>query len=218
MKHAHERLEHSFLADAAPQRDNLAAIIVAGGRSARMGGIDKSTISLNGVRLIDHLLAGLQSLGIAQDNIVIVSTKTLAENIAHTAESPAFGGPLAGISAGLQAIPASSSRVAIFSVDAPDSWKLLPQLANTLANNAERDAAIIKDDAGIANPLCSVWKTAQLSSALTEIGDPHDKPARALVRHSDWVGVDGTGLETDYDTLAELKARGAVELPANSQE
>ena len=178
-----------------------------------MGGIDKSTIRLNGTRLIDHQLAGVQSLGIGKKSIVIVSTKHLAAGITHTAEKPAYGGPLAGIAASLSVIPDSAKRVAIFSVDAPDSWQLLPDLASALERNAERDAAIIKDDAGIANPLCSVWLSDSLRASLAEIGDTHNKPARALVRHSDWVAVDGAGLEVDYDSLAELQARGAVELP-----
>ena len=213
MNHPENSPTQKFLADATPDRDNLAVIILAGGRSQRMGGIDKSTISLNGTRLIDHLLTGVQELGVDRDNVVIVSTKTLAEGITHTAEKPAFGGPLAGISAGISALPAAAGLVAILSVDAPDSWKLMPELSNALARNAERDAAIIKDSAGIANPLCSVWEVSKLRQSLAEIGDAHDKPARALVRHSDWVGVDGTGCETDYDTLAELKARGQVKLP-----
>ena len=142
---------------------------------------------------------------------MIVSTKHLAAGITHTAEKPAYGGPLAGIAASLSVIPDSAKRVAIFSVDAPDSWQLLPDLASALERNAERDAAIIKDDAGIANPLCSVWLSDSLRASLAEIGDTHNKPARALVRHS--VAVDGAGLEVDYDSLAELQARGAVELP-----
>lgn len=205
--------EQKILADDSPNFDDLTVVILAGGRSERMGGIDKSTIRLNGTRLIDHQLAGVQSLGIGKKSIVIVSTKHLAAGITHTAEKPAYGGPLAGIASSLSVIPDSAKRVAIFSVDAPDSWQLLPDLASALERNAERDAAIIKDDAGIANPLCSVWLSDSLRASLAEIGDTHNKPARALVRHSDWVGVDGAGLEVDYDSLAELQARGAVELP-----
>lgn len=205
--------EQKFPTDDSPNFDDLAVVILAGGRSERMGGIDKSTIRLNGTRLIDHQLAGVQSLGIDKNFIVIVSTKHLAAGITHTAEKPAYGGPLAGISASLSVIPDSVKRVAILSVDAPDSWQLLPDLAAALERNAERDAAIIKDDAGIANPLCSVWRSGRLRASLAEIGEAQNKPARALVRHSEWVSVDGAGLEVDYDSLAELQVRGAVELP-----
>ncbi|MDK8500214.1 NTP transferase domain-containing protein [Corynebacterium pseudodiphtheriticum] len=205
-----------ILADESPAYDDLAVIILAGGRSERMGGIDKSTIRLNGTRLIDHQLAGVLSLGVEKRAIVIVSTKQLAAEISHTAENPAFGGPLAGISAGLSAIPTGAQRVAILSVDAPDSWQLLPALMAELTRHTERDAAIIEDEAGIANPLCSVWKSERLQANLAEIGAAHNKPARALVHHADWIGVDGGGLEVDYDSLAELKVRGAVELPTDN--
>ncbi|MDK4320734.1 molybdenum cofactor guanylyltransferase [Corynebacterium pseudodiphtheriticum] len=205
-----------ILADDSPTYDDLAVIILAGGRSERMGGIDKSTIRLNGTRLIDHQLAGVLSLGVEKQAIVIVSTKKLVAEISHTAENPAFGGPLAGISAGLSAIPTGAQRVAILSVDAPDSWQLLPALMAELTRHTEQDAAIIKDAAGIANPLCSVWKSERLQANLAEIGAAHNKPARALVRHADWIGVDGSGLEVDYDSLAELKVRGAVELPTDN--
>lgn len=85
-----------------------------------------------------------------------------------------------------------------------------------LTRHTERDAAIIEDEAGIANPLCSVWKSERLQANLAEIGAAHNKPARALVHHADWIGVDGGGLEVDYDSLAELKVRGAVELPTDN--
>ena len=45
--------EQKILADDSPNFDDLTVVILAGGRSERMGGIDKSTIRLNGTRLID---------------------------------------------------------------------------------------------------------------------------------------------------------------------
>ena len=68
---------------------------------------------------------------------------------------------------------------------------------------------------GHLEPLCVVWRTASLVAAFDQLGDPRDKPAKALLRIAgSVVPVPGTGAEVDYDTVAELSELGAVELPA----
>ena len=109
----------------------------------------------------------------------------------------------------------ATEMTAVLAVDAPASGTLLEALTNALATNPGADAAAIMSTQGHLEPLCVVWRTASLVAAFDELGDPRDKPAKALLRIAgSVVPVPGTGAEVDYDTVAELSELGAVELPA----
>ena len=43
------------------QQPRLATIVVAGGQGTRMGGVDKASVKVHGVRLVDRLIAQLPS-------------------------------------------------------------------------------------------------------------------------------------------------------------
>lgn len=183
-----------------------AVIVLAGGRGQRMGGVDKAQVTLDGVRLIDHLLAALTGY-----QVVVVSPQPdLGVAVPVVSEQPPFGGPVAGIAAGFRAVE-SSELVAVLSVDAPDSPALLPRLVNTLAQHPAADVAVVRAADGHVQPLCAVWRTAGLRQALDRLGTVRDQAAKKLLRAADLViEVEGDGTERDYDTPRELAERGDV--------
>ena len=188
-------------------------IILAGGVGSRLGGVSKAEVRVNGTRLIDALLATLPThVSVSIVTPYPIELGTHAQTIRCVCEDPPFGGPTAGISAGLN--PATE-MTAVLAVDAPASGTLLEALTNALATNPGADAAAIMSTQGHLEPLCVVWRTASLVAAFDQLGDPRDKPAKALLRIAgSVVPVPGTGAEVDYDTVAELSELGAVELPA----
>ncbi|MGD7002407.1 molybdenum cofactor guanylyltransferase [Corynebacterium halotolerans] len=190
-------------------------IIVAGGRGKRMGGVDKAAVTVNGERLIDHLLDEVSVLDALQQ-VVVVSGRNLEvrPGVKVTAEDPPFSGPVAGILAGMEELrEAAAERTAVLAVDAPESATLIPEL-NEALDESGADVAVIREEGGHLQPLCAVWHTESLWLALNELGDAANKPAKALVGAAGSVTeLAGTGEERDYDTLEELAALGEYELP-----
>lgn len=108
-----------------------AAVVLAGGRSSRLGGVDKATLefgagaapaatdaaaadALEGTRgsapttLLAHVLAQLTDRGIAPEDTVVVGPEALAAHVPAGSrvvrEDPPFAGPAAGIATGIRAL------------------------------------------------------------------------------------------------------------------
>ena len=183
-------------------------IILAGGQGTRMGGVDKASVQLNGRRLVDHLLDQLDG-----HEVIVVSPHPLP-GIATASEDPPFGGPVAGIAAGITELDLHSEFTAILAVDAPHSARMLPALQAAIGSS---DVAVTVAADGWIQPLCAVWRTPSLIRALTSLGEVRDRPVKALLRQvAAVVEVPGDGTETDYDSIGELTALGEVELPGTS--
>ncbi|WIM68622.1 NTP transferase domain-containing protein [Corynebacterium breve] len=125
-------------------------------------------------------------------------------------EDPPFGGPVAGIAAGVSRL--STDFVAVLSVDAPRSARLLPALYSAVESSTS-DCAVVRSSDGFVQPLCALWRKTSLLAALDALGDPRDKSAKSLLRHAKSVAeIAGNGDERDYDTAAELSELGDVQL------
>lgn len=180
----------------------LGVIVLAGGRSRRMGA-DKAQVRLNGVRLVDALLESLP----ASSPHVVVSPFDLG--IPTVSETPPFGGPVAGIAAGLAHL--ETELVGVLAVDAPFSAQLLPNLVSVLDAQCAQVAVVEAAD-GFIQPLCAVWRRDALESALSQVG-ARDVAVKRLLHAAERVAfLHGDGSERDYDTAAELAQLGTIEL------
>ncbi len=131
------------------------AIILGGGRSARMGR-DKRSLRLGG----RSLLALAVDACAARDLIVAVTPDlpddVPAERVVRTLEDPPFGGPVAGIAAGVAALPPAH----------PDDEVLL--LACDLPHVAEIVAVL--DAASLIAPAETPTETEVSTSSTNEAG------------------------------------------------
>lgn len=188
---------------------SLGVIILAGGRSTRMGA-DKATVLLDGRPLITILLASLGRVP-GVDQVVVVSPSLTLEGVTVVSEDPPFGGPVAGIAAGADAL-SEVDLVGVVSVDAPDAAAALPQLVQALEVDADADVAVIRAADGYLQPLCAVWRIASLARALASLSSVRDVAAKKLLAGAEVIiEVPGDGSERDYDTAAELAERGEVD-------
>ena len=179
----------------------LGAVILAGGHGRRMGGADKASLFVHGTRFIDRLLAQLPY----GTPTVAVSPHRLG--VPQVCESPLYGGPVAGIAAGAQAL-SHCSELALFAVDAPDSPQLLPRLRSALVSSTA-DAVLTRAADGYLQPLCSLWRAPALHTQLESLPTTRNVSVRRLIRGANFIEIPGTGAERDYDTRSELR-----ELPA----
>lgn len=110
------------------------ALILAGGRSSRLGGVPKALLSNGSSTLLEQALAACA--GASARIVVGPADLTLPSGVFQTREEPAFGGPAAGISAGLSALKKtnpgllSSSQhwVLVLSCDLPRVGAAVPLL------------------------------------------------------------------------------------------
>jgi len=94
------------------------AIVLAGGRSRRLGGADKRTLQLGGLTLLELAVRAVA----AADTVVAVGPADVPTSrpMRWVLEDPPFGGPAAALGAGLRALADSRHRlVVVAACDAP---------------------------------------------------------------------------------------------------
>ena len=85
----------------------LDVVLLAGGRGARLGGIDKADLELGGRRLLDRALDAVQEAlapAVTLGTIVVVGAVAVPQGVRCTQEDPPYGGPIAGLAAGVVAL------------------------------------------------------------------------------------------------------------------
>jgi molybdopterin-guanine dinucleotide biosynthesis protein A len=134
----------------------IAGVVLAGGRSERMGGREKALVALDGRPMLAHVLERfLPQVGRAAVNANGDPARFEAFGLPVVADQmPGHPGPLAGILAALRwAASAGVDRVATVSSDAP----FIP--ADLVARLAEASAGAIAvaRSAGRVHPLAALW-------------------------------------------------------------
>ncbi|MGN6160101.1 MAG: molybdenum cofactor guanylyltransferase [Marmoricola sp.] len=175
------------------------AIVLAGARSERLGGIDKAMIELSGITLLDRVLAATASA----DHVVVVGPqRTVAASVRWCEEDPPGGGPVPALAAGLAVAP-PSGIVVLLASDLPFIGEGVEALVAALDSAA--DVAVLVDADGRANYLASAWRRNQLEAALTRIGDPTGQSMRRLLNGMTVAEVRDTGgWGEDCDTWEAL--------------
>ncbi|WP_170228433.1 molybdenum cofactor guanylyltransferase [Nesterenkonia populi] len=134
-----------------------AAILLAGGRGARLGGVDKASLTQHGRTLLKHWIEALSVRG--AEEIVVVGPEHLKDqvsmlpyaskepggggdpyvrerpNVTVVREEPAYGGPAAAVYAGMQALQAQTGHVLLLAVDVVDPGPLLNWLLDQAAGS-----------------------------------------------------------------------------------
>ncbi|TFC54973.1 MULTISPECIES: molybdenum cofactor guanylyltransferase [unclassified Cryobacterium] len=214
------------------------AIIVAGGRARRLGGIDKTALVWRGRSLFDGVLAATTG---CRRTCVVGSDADLPADVLRAVEQPRWGGPAAAMVAGLEALArdsggasagtgsagtGSAEWIVVLAGDLVHADDAVPYLLAELdrlltappAHAAQTDAVahrsidglISVDAAGRRQPLLAVYRRAALASS-------------ALLRPADNLSVMGLigplnlvelrlpdALAEDVDTPADAARLGIV--------
>lgn len=157
------------------------AIIVAGGRASRLGGIDKTSLEFEGVPLIRRALEAVETA--ARTCVVGGDTLSLPARAERVRESPPWGGPAAAVAAGIAALRDSTSPfTAVTASDLPRVGEAMPAL---LAASDELpddiDGVLAVDGSGQRQPLLAVYRTAALRRAVAGVPSPENLPVRRLL-------------------------------------
>lgn len=179
-----------------------AAIVLAGGRSERLGGRHKPALPVDGVPMLHRVLAAVPD---ADPRIVVGPPQEVPPGVLVVREDPPYGGPAAAIAAGLDQLPTGGpAYVAVLAADQP--YLTAPAVAAlrrtlTAADPSYAGAAYVDD--GRPQLLCGLWRAAVLRDRRAELGPVRDLAVRRFFAGLPYVSV-GSAADTppwwDCDT------------------
>ncbi|KTR43295.1 hypothetical protein NS263_00450 [Curtobacterium oceanosedimentum] len=155
------------------------AVLLAGGRASRMGGIDKTALVADGLALSDHAVraaAGARSVVL----VGLRDGRTAPDGVVLTREDPPFGGPVAGIAAGLAAITESAPWTLVLACDLVRPERAVSVLFGAADDEADVDGFVAVDQDGRRQPLLALYRSDALRAAVRVLGDPTGAAVRRL--------------------------------------
>ncbi|WP_233712300.1 molybdenum cofactor guanylyltransferase [Kribbella turkmenica] len=173
------------------------ALVLAGGGSTRFGGVDKAMLVLDGVTMLDRVLAATED---AASTVVVGPVRTTYRPVSWTVENPPSGGPVAGIAAGLA--HGSAPIVAVFSCDLP--WLTKDDVTLLVSGLGDHDGHGLRDTEGHEQHLATAYRRTELAAAIRRVGDPRDKSVRRTLAGLDLTWSEPTRAGHDVDTWADL--------------
>lgn len=186
------------------------AVIVAGGRGSRLGGTNKPEWVHRGHRLLDSALAAASGA----DRIVVVGEVEVPAGILLTREDPPFGGPVAGLAAGLVALEQTATAapptwVLLLAADLPDAERAVRRLFEV--DPGHHDGTHLVDSQGKPQWLVGCYR---LDALRTRLASPdHPRSLFGLLEPLELLGVPAPAEVTaDVDTVADA-ARWSVTPP-----
>gem|GEM_PF-1199108 len=212
------------------------SMIIGGGQSQRMGQ-DKSGLKIEGRTLLERTI---DALSFSSEILVVAPPAALEAKpdwppVRFTQEDPPFGGPVAGLVAGVAAwshLP-GSQQVIILPVDMPKPAPAAQRLAaadlsaqaargpDGVAGDAagavdepagamrELDGAVLEDEEGWPQYLLGRYRLAALRRAAQELGDPRNKSMRRFGRLLNVAHIPMANTDlVDVDTPEDAKAHG----------
>lgn len=193
---------------------HTAAVILTGGTGARLGGVDKATIEIAGLTLLEHALGATAG---AREVVVVGSQVPTSRPVTWAREDPPGGGPAAGLLAGVRALAPAPDLVCALAVDMVRfSARTLDRLVAAVSvapTEQPPDGACLVDGGGRLQWLAGVYRYGALMAAAPDGRESeHGLPMRRLVLPLRVVRVPALGDEAhDLDTwedLAHLRETG----------
>ena len=187
------------------------AVVLAGGRSSRLGGHPKPQLIFEGSTLLERTLHAVQDAR----QIVIVGdpgATAVPPTTIVTREDPQFGGPAAAIAAGLSAVTgAAADWVLVLACDMPGVGLAVPVLLSTRAV----DGVVALDDDRREQYLLARYRRAALSEALGALDRPvSGMSVRTLIAGLAVTLVDvPSGSSADVDTWDDAAQLGIPTTP-----
>ncbi|NLE96573.1 MAG: NTP transferase domain-containing protein [Propionibacterium sp.] len=187
------------------------ALIIGGGRSSRMGS-NKLELTLEGRTLLERTLDAIPDAELA---IVVAERLELRRaegwpDVRFTLEEPAFGGPVAGISAGVRLLEgyADDEVVIVLPIDAVSVGDAARALA---AAEPGVDGVVLQDEEGWPQYLFGRYRLGALRRGLVELDEVRDLSVRKFGTRLDvaTIVVD-EAVTADVDTPEQAELAGIL--------
>lgn len=187
------------------------AVVLAGGKAARLGGQAKPQLEVGGRTM---LAAVLDAVADAELRVVVGPPQPVPDGVRQVREEPPRGGPVAALRAGLAEV--GTDVVAVLAGDLPF---LTRALVADLRGRLTDDGVLVVDEGGRDQYLLGVWRTAALRAVSADVRGPTSLrrvlAPLAVTRYRPRVEPGTPPPWTDCDTPADLaRARAAAGEPA----
>lgn len=157
------------------------AVVLAGGRSARLGGRPKARLRQGGRTLLELTLDAVREAA----GVVVVGPPDPAvpEGVLRTREDPPFSGPAAGIAAGLRALDGlpGADWTMTLACDMPGVAGAVPLLLAAARTGSETAGYVCVPPDGHRQPLAALYRSDVLRGAYAG-QDPADRSVFSFVR------------------------------------
>lgn len=154
------------------------AVIVAGGRASRLGGIDKTALIVGRLSLLEHAVAASDGA----ERVVVVSGRAgsvIPVGVLSAQEAPLFSGPASALAAGVAKLErdreAGRARepgwTLVLAADLPRAEEAVTVLRHAAASamgHGGLDGLVAVDDSGRRQPLLALYRTSSLAEAIRE--------------------------------------------------
>lgn len=176
------------------------AVVLAGGTAARLGGADKASIELHGRTLLEHALDAVVD---AAEVVVVGDPVPTERPVTFCRESPRYGGPVAALLTGADALLRAPRTVGVLAVDMPHVGALTFRRLHEAAEG--RDGAVLAGPDG-RRQLALVLDAARLAAVRPDHEAQHGMAVHRLLGPLDLAEVAALGEEhRDVDTWSDLR-------------
>lgn len=188
---------------------SCAAILVAGGRASRMGGIDKPGLLVDGVSMRDRAIAAVHEAGASP--IVVVGPESASPTAADAGvrwirEDPPFTGPAAAVIAGLTAIDHGPEWIFLLACDLPRVAAAAERLLQGIRDlPPEAEGLCLADADDRPQWLTGLYRASALRREAATRGDGRDQPVRALIAGLAPMRLTGADSARDVDTWQDYE-------------
>jgi molybdopterin-guanine dinucleotide biosynthesis protein A len=154
------------------------AVVLAGGRSSRLGGASKAALVFEGRTLLELTLAAVavsRAAVIVGDANIVVSAAPAA-TVPVTRETPPFAGPAAAIATGVEHLAARNAAPSDFTLVLACDMPRVGELVNCLLSTVEADGpgVVALSSDGRTQQLAGVYRTDILLAAVRSHRDADD--------------------------------------------
>ena len=180
--------------------EGFCAVVLAGGRASRLGGVDKAGIEIAGRTLLARALESV----IDAAEVVVVGEQVVTDRpVTFVLEDPRHGGPVAALLTGRDALLRRTPTLAVLAVDMP---RLEARTLDRLRAAArDRDGAVLVGPDG-RRQLALVLDLARLDAVRPDRERQHDLALHRLLAGLDLAEVPAVGDEhRDVDTWSDLR-------------
>ena len=176
------------------------AVVLAGGRAVRMDGADKASVEYLGRTLLERAVEALVD---ASEVVIVGDPVPTSRPVTFVRENPRYGGPVAALLTGRDALLRTPRTLGVLAVDMPrvTAWTF-HRLHRAAAGH---DGAFLTDDSG-RRQLAGVLDPARLDAIRPDHEGQHGMALHRLLRPLDLAEVPPERDEgRDVDTWADLR-------------
>lgn len=177
-------------------------------------GVDKAGLRLDGRTLLQRAVDACQS---CRHVVVVAPAASVAginspgASFSVVLEDPPLGGPVAGIDAGLRALPEGDAvaTVLVLAVDLADPDAVVRTLTAGADTGGWVDGVALADDEGWLQGMAALYRRGSLEAALAGLETVRDVSVQRLIRRLDLTPVSaGDAVTADVDTPEQAAALG----------